>query len=80
MELSHFGQLHEYQASQEPISAYLEQVALFYQVNNIVEGKQMAAFLSVVAAMMYALLRNLLAEPVGLSGKRILFFLLCMPA
>ena len=44
----HSGQLHEYQASQEPILAYLEQVSLFFQVNKMAEGKQVAAFLSVV--------------------------------
>ena len=38
--MSRFGQLHEYQASQEPVSAYLERVSLFLQANEILEEKQ----------------------------------------
>ena len=48
MNMSWFMQLHEYQANQERVSAYLEQVALFFEANGILEGKQMAVFLSVV--------------------------------
>ena len=59
--MSRFGQLHEYQASQEPVSAYLERVALFFQANDIPEEKRVAVFLSVVGATTYALLRDLLA-------------------
>ena len=59
--MSRFGQLHEYQASQEPVSAYLERVTLFFQANEIAEEKQVAVFLSVVGATTYALLRDLLA-------------------
>ena len=46
--MSRFGQLHKYQANQEPVSAYLEQVALFFQANDILEGKQVALLLSIV--------------------------------
>ena len=59
--MSLFGQLHEYQTRQEPVSAYLEWVSLFFQANEIAEEKQVAVFLSAVGATVYVLLRGLLA-------------------
>ena len=61
IQMLHFGQVHEYQASQEPVSAYLERISLFFQVNEIAEEKQVVVFLSVVGATTYTLLRDLLA-------------------
>ena len=45
----------------ERISAYLEQVELFFIANGVAEGKQVATLLSVIGRKTYALLSDLLA-------------------
>ena len=59
--MSTFGQSQEYRAEVENISSYLERVELFFTANGVAEDKRVPAFLSVVGAATYALLRDLLA-------------------
>ena len=53
-----FGRINEFQAENE---AYLERVELFFQANDIADGKKVAVFLSVIGGKTYTLLRNLLS-------------------
>ena len=43
------------------IEAYIEQVELHFEANNIAEDRQVAVFLSVIGGKNYTLLRNLLS-------------------
>ena len=53
-----FGRINEFQAENE---AYLERVELFFQANDIADGKKVAVFLSVIGGKTYTLLCNLLS-------------------
>ena len=56
-----YGQLSQFEADQETMSAYLERVEIFFQANNIAEEKQAGIFLSLIGAKTYGLLRDLVA-------------------
>ena len=56
-----YGQLSQFEADQETMSAYLEQVEIFFQANNIAEEKQAGIFLSLIGGKTYGLLWNLVA-------------------
>ena len=58
--MTSFGCINEYQAEDEAIGAYLERVE-FFQANDIMEGKKVAVFLSVIGGKAYTLLCNLLS-------------------
>ena len=55
------GTIGEFQPENETITAYLERVALFFEVNNITWEKQVSWFLNVMGAKTYSLLRTLVA-------------------
>ena len=55
------GQLPAFQADNERITDYLEQVQLFYEANGIEEGKRVPVLLTAIGGKTYALLSNLLA-------------------
>ena len=58
-----YGQLSQFEADQETMSAYLKRVEIFFQANNIAEEKQASIFLSLIGAKTYGLLRDLSAKP-----------------
>ena len=51
----------EFQPDNESISAYLERVSLFFEVNGIEAGKQVAWLLNMIGAKNYSLVRTLVA-------------------
>ena len=51
----------EFQPDNESISAYLERVSLFFEVNGIEAGKQVAWLLNIIGAKNYSLVRTLVA-------------------
>ena len=64
------GTLKKYNTSAEQISAYLEQVRLFFIANSVSEDKQVPTFLSIVGPTTYSVLQNLFA-PDQPSEKRL---------
>ena len=54
-----FGRLTEFDLKSDSITAYMDRVMLFYQVNEIAEGKQVTVFLSAIGPKTYSLLRSL---------------------
>ena len=56
-----FGTLQEFLPDSEPIAAYLERVAVYFDANEVKEDKQVPVLLSVVGSKVYALLRSLAA-------------------
>ena len=56
-----FGTLQEFLPDSEPIAAYLERVAVYFDANEVKEDKQVPVILSVVGSKVYALLRSLAA-------------------
>ena len=67
---SHVG---EFQPDNESISAYLERVSLFFEVNGIAEERQAAWLLNVMGAKTYSLVRALVApdEPKSKSVEQL---------
>ena len=63
-----YGQIQEFCPENKTIEAHLEQVELYFEVNNISEDKRVAVFLSVIGGKNCTLLHNLLA-PQKLSDK-----------
>ena len=55
------GTISEFQPENETIAAYLERVALFFEVNNIADEKKVSWLLNVMRAKTYSLLRTLVA-------------------
>ena len=53
------GKLSEFDPKNDSITAYVERITLYFQANEIADGKQVAVFLSAIGAKTYALLRNL---------------------
>lgn len=53
------GRLTEFDPNSDSITAYVERVKLFFQANEIAEGKQVAVFLSAMGPKTYSLLRSL---------------------
>ena len=53
------GRLTEFDPKSDSITAYVERVTLFFQANEIAEGKQVAVFLSAMGPKTYSLLRSL---------------------
>ena len=45
-----YGQLTQYEPDLETMSTYLERVEIFFQTNDIAEGKQVGIFLSMIGA------------------------------
>ena len=58
------GRIQEFEPETEPFSAYWERLQLFFDANDIVEGKRVSVLLTVIGAKHYALLRDLLAPRV----------------
>ena len=56
-----FGQIQEFQADSETISAYVECIDVFYNTINVPEEKKMSVLLSVIGGKTYVLLRSLLS-------------------
>ena len=54
------GKLDKFNPSNDLITAYVERVTLYFQANDITEGKQVSVFLSVIGVKTYSLLRNLI--------------------
>ena len=59
------GAVGDFQPENETISAYLERVSLFFDVNNVAEDKQVPWLLNIIGAKTYTLLRTLVvpAQP-----------------
>ena len=55
------GQVETFDAGQESIIAYLEQVELFLAANGVPNWRQVPFFLTLVGGQTYALLRDLLS-------------------
>ena len=55
------GTIGEFQPENETIAAYLERVALFFEVNSIADEKKVSWLLNVMGAKTYSLLRTLVA-------------------
>ena len=51
----------EFQPDNESFSAYLERVSLFFEVNGVETGKQVAWLLNMIGAKNYSLVRTLVA-------------------
>ena len=54
-----FGRLTEFDPKSDSITAYVDRVTLFFQANEIAEGKQVAVFLSAMGPKTYSWLRSL---------------------
>ena len=55
------GRLKEFNADSEPITAYLERIELFFEANEVTDGKRVPILLSNIGAKTYGLLRSLTA-------------------
>ena len=55
------GQLAEFDAASDTVTAYEERAQLFFEANDIAENKRVAVFLSAIGGSTYKLLRDLLA-------------------
>jgi len=55
------GKLTEFDPRTDSITAYVEYVNLYFQANEVADGKKVAVFLSAIGSKTYALLRNLMA-------------------
>ena len=55
------GKIEEFQPQNEPFTAYLERVQLYFMANGVRAAKQVSVFLTVIGSKNYALLRNLLS-------------------
>ena len=53
------GKLTEFDPKSISITVYVERVTLYFQVNKVAEGKQVAVFLSAIGPQTYVLLRSL---------------------
>ena len=58
------GRLTEFDLKIDTITAYVERVTLYFQANDVTEGKQVAMFLSALRPKTYALLRNLVTPAI----------------
>ena len=58
------GKLTEFDPKSDSITAYVERVALYFQANEVAEGKQVAVFLSAIGPQTYALLRSLVTPAI----------------
>ena len=58
------GRLTEFDLKIDTITAYVERVTLYFQANDVAEGKQVAVFLSALRPKTYALLRNLVTPAI----------------
>ena len=58
------GKLTEFDPKSDSMSAYVERVTLYFQANEVAEGKQVAVFLSAIGPKTYALLRSLVTPAV----------------
>ena len=55
------GKLTEFDPRTDSITAYVERVNLYFQANEVADGKKVAVFLSTIGSKTYAVLRNLTA-------------------
>ena len=58
------GRLTEFDLKIDTITAYVERVILYFQVNDMAEEKQVAVCLSALGPKMYALLRSLVTPAI----------------
>ena len=70
---STFCQVREFKPKNESITAYLERVSLFFDINEIAEGKQVTWLLNMLGAITYSLVRTLVApaEPKSKSMEEL---------
>ena len=59
--MAQYGRLKEFDADSEPITAYLERVELFFEANDVGDGKRVPILLSNIGPKTYGLLRSLTA-------------------
>ena len=61
--MAQYGRLKKFDADSEPtcITAYLERVELFFEANEVADGKRVLILLSNIGAKTYGLLRSLTA-------------------
>ena len=52
----------------ESWEAYVERLVLYFQVNDIADGKRLLAFLSIIGSQTYGILKSLVS-PTPPSGK-----------
>ena len=55
------GQFPEFNCQTDSFKSYVERAKFFFEANSIVEGKQLAVFLSSIGGKTYDLLRSLVA-------------------
>ena len=65
-----FGNLSAFDPQTESFTAYMENVQIFFEANEVKEAKRRSVFLSVVGGNVYNLLRNLLAPVAPMSTGR----------
>ena len=73
MAASTYGTLTEFKPDSEPIAAYLERVAIYFDANDIPDEKRVSVLLSIIGPKTYALLRSLTAP--ALPNSKSLDFL-----
>ena len=56
-----FGQIQEFELDNESFSMYIERLELFFEANDVPDGKRVPVLLSLTGAKNYALLRSLVA-------------------
>ena len=61
MATQQLGRMQEFEPDTESISAYLERLQLFFEANDIADGKKVSVLLTVIGRNNFSLLRNLLA-------------------
>ena len=59
--LIRYGQLHEFDAENETVTAYLERAELYFDANDVADEKKVPLLLSIIGAKTYGLLRSLVA-------------------
>ena len=56
-----YGQLHEFDAESETVTAYLERAELYFDANDVADEKKVPVLLSNIGAKTYGLVRSLVA-------------------
>ena len=56
-----YGQLYEFDAENETVTAYLERAELYFDANDVADEKKVPVLLSNIGAKTYGLLRSLVA-------------------
>ena len=59
--VTRYGQIQEFRAENDSITAYFERVEMYFTANDIADDKQVPVLLSSIGAKIYELLRSLVA-------------------